>query len=163
MKMHQLVSKQWLPVSLDSAWDFFSTPENLDRITPDDLSFEIRSGVGERTFGGQIIVYRIRPIANIPMTWVTDIVQCVDKSHFIDEQRFGPYRFWHHLHRFSEHEGGVLMEDVLHFALPGGWAGELVAGSFVKSKVNGIFTHRGVVLQGLFPGAKSAEVSLRTL
>lgn len=157
MKMHRLISQQWLPVSIEEAWDFFSVPENLDRITPDDLSFEIQSGAGERTFSGQIITYRIRPIMNIPMTWVTEITHCVDGSYFIDEQRFGPYRFWHHLHRFSAHDGGVLMEDVLHFALPGGWPGEILATSFVRKKVFGIFDHRGRVLQNLFPGAKTAE------
>ena len=157
MKIYKLHSKQILPVSLAEAWEFFSVPENLDRITPDDLSFEIRSGSGDRTFAGQIITYRIRPVFNIPMLWVTEIVQCVDQSYFIDEQRFGPYRFWHHMHRFTETENGVLMEDHLHFALPGGWLGELVAGGFVKKKVDGIFEHRGKVLQKLFPGASDAE------
>jgi ligand-binding SRPBCC domain-containing protein len=157
MKIFTLHSRQQLPVSLDEAWNFFSVPENLDRITPDDLSFEILSGSGERTFAGQLISYRIRPIMNIPMLWVTEITQCVDKQYFIDEQRFGPYRFWHHQHRFTENDQGVLMEDVLHFALPGGWAGELVASGFVRKKVDGIFEHRGKILQDIFPGASPAE------
>ncbi len=159
MKIYRLVSEQILPVTLTEAWDFFSAPENLDRITPDDLSFEIKSGAGERTYAGQVITYRIRPVANIPMLWVTEITQCVDQSYFIDEQRFGPYRFWHHLHRFTEHPDGVLMEDVLHYALPGGWLGEAFGASFVGNKVNGIFTYRGKVLQTLFPGAQEAKVT----
>lgn len=163
MKIYQLHSKQVLPVSREEAWRFFSIPENLDRITPDDLSFEIRSGSDEKTFAGQVITYRIRPILNIPMLWVTEISQCVDEHYFIDEQRFGPYRFWHHLHRFSTHDSGMLMEDVLHFALPGGWAGELVAGSFVQKKVSGIFEHRGRILQDIFPGASTAENILKKL
>lgn len=153
MKLFQLTSSQYLPVSIDEAWSFFSVPENLDRITPDDLRFEIRSGASDGTFAGQIITYRIRPVLNIPMTWVTEITHCKDRSYFVDEQRFGPYRFWHHLHRFRGTENGVIMDDVLHFALPGGWAGEVVASSFVKKKVEGIFEHRGIVLQSLFPGA----------
>jgi ligand-binding SRPBCC domain-containing protein len=95
-----------LPISLQEAWDFFSVPGNLDRITPDDMSFEILSGAKEPTFAGQIITYRIRPFLGIPMNWVTEITQAVAGSHFIDEQRFGPYRFWHHLHRFTEKDGG---------------------------------------------------------
>lgn len=163
MKIYQLKTHQILPVSLDEAWDFFSVPENLDRITPDDLSFEIRSGAVDRTYAGQLITYRIRPILNIPMLWVTEITQCVDRAYFIDEQRFGPYRFWHHQHKFRASDEGVVMEDELHFALPGGWAGELVASGFVKAKVDGIFTHRGKVLQELFPGASEATSESRIL
>ncbi len=154
MKMHRLTTQQWLPLSIEEAWGFFSIPENLDRITPDDMSFEILSGDGERTYAGQIISYRIRPVLNIPMKWVTEITQCVDHHYFIDEQRFGPYRFWHHLHRFKEQDGGVLMEDVLHYALPGGAFGEMLGGAMVHKKVKGVFTYREEKLSRIFPGAK---------
>jgi ligand-binding SRPBCC domain-containing protein len=153
MKIHRLESEQWLPISLQEAWDFFSVPGNLDRITPEDMSFEILSGEKEPTFAGQIITYRIRPILGIPMNWVTEITQAVSGSHFIDEQRFGPYRFWHHLHRFSEKDGGVLMEDVLHYALPGGFIGELF-GAPIHRKVNGIFSHRESILNDIFPASE---------
>lgn len=162
MKIYRLTSQQWLPVNIHDAWEFFSAPENLDRITPDDLSFEIKSGAGERTFAGQIITYKIKPLLNIPMTWVTEISQCVDKEYFIDEQRFGPYRFWHHLHRFIPENNGVKMEDVLHFALPGGWPGEFIASGFVGKKVKGIFEFRGKVLQETFPGAGEATTQMTT-
>ncbi|MBT6163069.1 SRPBCC family protein [Flavobacteriales bacterium] len=150
MKIHRLESEQWLPISLQEAWDFFSVPGNLDRITPADMSFEIRSGANEPTFAGQIITYRIRPFLGIPMNWVTEITQAVAGSYFIDEQRFGPYRFWHHMHRFTESNGGVLMEDTLHYVLPGGFLGELF-GAPIHKKVKGIFSHREEILEEIFP------------
>ncbi|MCH2198730.1 MAG: SRPBCC family protein [Flavobacteriales bacterium] len=154
MKMHRLTTAQWLPISIEEAWTFFSMPENLDLITPDDMSFNILSGSGERTYAGQVITYKIAPVLNIPMSWVTEITQCVDKHYFIDEQRFGPYKFWHHLHRFKEQDGGVLMEDILHYALPGGALGELFGGPMIHKKVKGIFDYRGKKLAEVFPGAK---------
>ncbi len=150
MKMHRLETEQWLPLSIQKAWDFFSMPENLDRITPPDMSFEILSGASERTFAGQIITYKIRPLMNIPMRWVTEITQSEEGKYFIDEQRFGPYKFWHHLHRFTEKDGGVLMEDTLHYALPGGFFGEL-GGGFVHKKVRNIFEFRERELNRIFP------------
>lgn len=150
MKLHRLETEQWLPLSLAEAWDFFSVPENLDRITPPDMSFEILSGAGERTFAGQIITYKIRPLLNIPMHWVTEITQVKEGEYFIDEQRFGPYRFWHHVHRFTEQDGGVLMQDTLHYGLPGGILGEWTGG-FVHKKVRGIFTFREAELNRIFP------------
>ena len=104
----------------------------------------------EPMFASQIIRYKITPFGNIPLTWVTEITHCFSKSYFIDEQKFGPYKFWHHLHRFTEVKEGVLMEDILNYALPLGRLGNLVAGKFVENKVKEIFDHRYTELDKLF-------------
>ena len=110
MKIHRLEKQQILPISLGEAWEFFSTPKNLNLLTPEDMSFEIISDVKDTTYAGQIIIYKIKPIFNISLKWVTEITQCVDRKYFIDEQRFGPYSFWHHQHHFEEIEGGIFMK-----------------------------------------------------
>lgn len=151
MKMHRITTEQILPLSLEEAWDFFSKPDNLNEITPEDMSFKILSGAGERMFAGQIITYKIKPLLNIPMNWVTEIVQVVEGKYFIDEQRFGPYAFWHHRHHFEEHEDGVMMRDTLHYALPMGFLGEIMGGLFIHKKVKGIFQYREEKLNRIFP------------
>jgi len=150
MKIHRLEIKQTLPISLEEAWSFFSTPQNLDLITPDDMSFEIISGADQKAYAGQIITYKIRPLLNIPMNWVTEIRQCVDYSYFIDEQRFGPYKFWHHQHHFEETPEGIRMRDILHYAIPFGWLGELMGSLFIHKKVQNIFSYREQKLIELF-------------
>lgn len=152
MKVYQLHKKQILKTTLDEAWHFFSTPKNLNEITPSDMNFKILEGSEEPMFAGQVIRYKINPIGNIPLSWITEITHCQPKKYFIDEQRFGPFGFWHHLHRFSETGDGVLMEDILHYALPLGWIGRLVAGRFVEKKVNGIFSYRFLELEKRFNG-----------
>jgi ligand-binding SRPBCC domain-containing protein len=154
--MHRLTTRQWLPITLEEAWEFFSIPENLNRLTPEGMSFQILSGGGEKTFAGHVICYKVRPLFNIPMRWVTEIVNSEEGQYFIDEQRFGPYRFWHHLHRFTPGDGGVWMDDVLHYVLPAGWVGEAMGALFLHGKVDGIFTYRGMNLKALFPGASDA-------
>lgn len=124
MKIHHFEVDLKLPIGLDEAWDFFSTPKNLDRITPKDMSFEIISGAESKAYEGQLINYNIKPFLNISMNWVTEITQCVNRKYFIDEQRFGPYKSWHHQHHFKEISDGVLMKDILHYALPFGPFGE---------------------------------------
>ena len=126
--MHRLTTSIWLPLSREQAWDFFSVPENLGRITPPEMNFVIRSGGGMRTHAGQIIAYRVSPVAGIPTPWVTEISHVVEGEYFVDEQRFGPYAFWHHLHRFTPEDGGVRMDDVLHYKLPLGPLGEVGLG-----------------------------------
>ncbi len=150
MKLFRLHKKQQLPISLEEAWAFFSTPKNLNEITPPDMSFNILSGADEPTYTGQIIRYKIAPVAGIPMNWVTEITYCEPGHYFIDEQRFGPYSFWHHQHRFTPNDKGVMMEDILHYGLPMGWLGRLVAGSFVRNKVEHIFEYRFKKLENIF-------------
>ena len=153
MKIHRLQVSHKLPIGIGEAWSFFSTPANLSRITPADMHFEILSGADEATYAGQIITYRLRPLFNIPMNWVTEITQCFEGEYFVDEQRFGPYRFWHHLHRFTPVEGGVLMEDDLYYALPFGPIGELMGALFLHRRIRDIFVYREKVLNELFSGS----------
>ena len=102
MSLHSLKSTQKLPISLDKAWDFFSSPANLKVITPDYMSYKVTSEDAHLPmFPGMIISYIVRPVMNIPMEWVTEITHVKDHEYFVDEQRFGPYSLWHHKHFFK--------------------------------------------------------------
>lgn len=151
MKIYEKRWTTWLPVTLDEAWAFFSRPENLDRITPEDMSFEILSDVaGVEMYAGMIVCYKVRPIFNIPMNWVTEITHVADRKYFIDEQRFGPYALWHHQHHFEEKDGGVLMTDILHYAIPFGPIGRLANAILVDKRVEEIFSYREQVIDQIF-------------
>jgi ligand-binding SRPBCC domain-containing protein len=150
MKLHVLEQEQTLPISLDEAWDFFSSPANLDAITPADLGFHITSPLAGRMFDGQIITYRVRIAPLVHVTWVTEI-KCVEEGRaFVDEQRFGPYKFWHHRHEFVAVPGGVLMRDKVHYALPLGPFGEIAHALFVRRKLEWIFGFRRQLLARRF-------------
>ena len=151
MKIYEKRWTTWLPVTLDEAWAFFSRPENLDRITPEDMSFEILSDVsGVEMYAGMIVRYKVRPILNIPMNWVTEITHVADRKYFIDEQRFGPYALWHHQHHFEEKDGGVLMTDILHYAIPFGPIGRIANALLVDKRVEEIFSYREKVIDQIF-------------
>lgn len=150
-KIYTIRSEQKLPVSIHEAWEFFSSPENLSRITPPYMGFRITNDRKPgKMYAGQIISYIVRPLAGIPMTWVTEITH-VNKPHFfVDEQRFGPYAFWHHQHHFEEIEGGVLMTDIVHYRLPLGPLGMLANAILVKGQLRKIFSYRTRVLTEMF-------------
>jgi len=150
--MKRLYSQQWLPITLDEAWDFFSSPKNLNDITPEDMIFEIKSDVPEKMYEGLFIVYSIRPIMNIPMRWVTEITHIADKKFFVDEQRVGPYNIWHHEHHFEEKDGGVLMTDILHYDVGMSFLGWIASKLFVDKKVQNIFDYRTKILDKRFGG-----------
>jgi len=151
MKIFNLTRKQFLPISLSEAWNFFSTPHNLAKITPAHMGFKILyiSG-GEKTYAGQIIRYHVNVLPGIKVHWVTEITQVQELNYFIDEQRFGPYALWHHQHHFKEVPGGVEMTDEVNYAIPLGWLGQLAHVLFVGREVNRIFDHRYQTLELFF-------------
>lgn len=156
MAIKTLVSEQFLPIPLAQAWDFFSSPRNLNEITPDEMVFHILSDVPDKMYPGLLIIYRLAPMLKIPMTWVTEITHIEDGRYFIDEQRQGPYALWHHEHHFKEVDGGVQMTDILHYDIGLSVLGSLAGALFVDRKVRGIFTFREQKLRTLFPGAAPA-------
>ena len=150
MKLYQIKTQQKLPISIEKAWDFFSNPKNLKKITPEEMSFEIISGAEKSIYPGQIIQYNVSPIFGIKLRWVTEITHVIDNKYFVDEQRFGPYSLWHHKHFFKEIKGGILMEDVVDYKIPLGWLGQLAHFIFVKNRLKKIFKFRENKLIKLF-------------
>lgn len=150
MRLYSLQRVQCLPITLHEAWRFFSNPQNLSQITPPYLRFELTSDVPDRMYPGMILTYRIRPLLGIPLTWVTEITHVVEPYRFVDEQRGGPYRFWHHQHFFREISGGTEIQDLVHYALPWGPVARRAHGFLVGEKLQGIFDYRHQMLEQMF-------------
>ena len=150
-KVHSIKTVQLIKISMDEAWDFFSSPANLQKITPEKLGFKIVSKHhGEKMYAGQIIEYYVKPLFGIPLYWMTEITHVADKKYFIDEQRFGPYSMWHHQHHFKETPEGIEMTDIVHYKLPFGILGEMAHSLFVKKQLKGIFDYRFKVVEDLW-------------
>ncbi len=150
---------------MDEAWEFLSNPANLSLITPPHMNFEILSGGGMPMYAGQVIHYRVSPFKGLRTRWVTEITHVEEGSFFVDEQRFGPYAFWHHKHFIHPVEGGVRMEDVVDYKLPMGPLGMWMHGILVKSRLAGIFGFREAELTrrfGEIPG-KRAHLQMETI
>lgn len=150
MKIYTLHKKQNLPITVEKAWEFLSSPANLKTITPDYMSFDILSGADRPMFPGQIIQYIVTPVLGIKTKWVTEITHVVDKKYFVDEQRFGPYALWHHKHFIHEIDDGVEMEDIIDYKVPMGILGQMVHPILVKPKLEEIFAYRQQKLIELF-------------
>lgn len=138
-------------MTLEECWNFFSTPTNLKILTPEHLGFKIiNEHNGEPMYAGQIIAYHISPFLNVPIEWVTEITFVDEPHYFIDEQRSGPYKFWHHEHRFKEIPGGVELVDILYYTMPYGILGKALHAVKVDADIDAIFTYRKAKLETLF-------------
>ena len=148
--MYQLKRTQFVKTDIKTCWDFFSRPENLKKITPEYMGFDIKVDLPEKMYEGQMIEYTVRPLFGIPMSWITEIKTVKENEFFVDEQRKGPYTIWHHEHHFKEVEGGVEMTDIVTYVVPLGILGKIVHPFIVKRKLEEIFKHRFAQVEKIF-------------
>jgi len=158
MKIYNLHKEQYLPISVDEAWKFFSSAANLSKITPPEMKFVIRTKLDNAPiYSGMKIEYTVKPLLGIPLHWITEIVNVEAPRIFMDRQLKGPYSLWEHTHTFEWVAGGVLMTDDVKYALPMGVLGEIAHSLIVKKKLSGIFNFREKTLVNLFGVYKRDE------
>ena len=148
--MYQLKTIQFVKTDMATCWDFFSDPKNLSKITPQSMGFIVRTELPDKMYEGLMIEYTVSPMLGIPMNWITEIKTVKNHSFFVDEQRKGPYRIWHHEHHFKEVDGGVEMTDIVSYELPLGFLGRLMHPILVKNKLKEIFDYRRQKVDELF-------------
>ncbi|MEJ5053422.1 SRPBCC family protein [Sphingobacterium sp. MYb382] len=148
---YRLFREQQLNCDVKTAWNFFSSPYNLEKITPQDMGFKVLTDLSNQAIHvGMVIDYTVSPILGIPLHWKTKITQVDFKRSFTDFQEKGPYKYWNHYHEFFPNEEGVLMKDTVDYELPFGPLGTLAHQLFVKNKLEKIFDYRYQILDKSF-------------
>ena len=152
MATHILRSTQVINAGIDELWIFFSSPLNLVSITPSYMKFKITSeyDVQKGLYEGQIITYKVAPLLKIPLSWTTEITKVEKHRRFVDEQKKGPYKLWHHEHIFEEQGEKVVMHDIVTYELPFSVAGEIAHSLFVRKQLKEIFAYRKKKIDELF-------------
>ena len=148
MKVHVLTREQRIDLPPSKVFPFFADAANLERITPAVLRFSVLTPQPIEMRVGTLIHYRLR-VHGLPVDWLTRIDAWEPGVRFVDSQLAGPYRLWHHEHSFDERDGGTLMRDVVHYALPAWPLGEL-AHPIVRRDLAAIFDHRRDAVAGAF-------------
>ena len=150
MSLTQLFYEQRINTDIDNLWKFISSPKNLSKITPSYMDFKILSKIPDEMYEGLIISYTVKPILGVKMNWVTEITHIKDKKYFVDEQRKGPYKMWHHEHILIKTDNGIIMKDIISYIPPFGILNKILNILFIKRQVKGIFKYRTEVLNKIF-------------
>lgn len=162
MAFYQFTKTQKLPISTSEIWAFISNPANLKEITPAKMGFNITSISGnEKMYPGMIISYKVSPLFNVQLTWVTEITQVRELEYFVDEQRVGPYAMWQHQHKIESIEGGVLMTDIVSYCPPLGILGAIANSLIIKNKLEEIFNYRTKVMEKKFGKFEQQKFTLK--
>jgi len=152
--VHHLKQSQTLPIDREVLWEFISVPQNLNKITPPDMAFEIIGEPPEKTYAGLLLEYRVK----VPLlgwsTWLTEIKYVEEGVSFMDEQRVGPYKLWLHTHKLEDVDGGTRMTDDIRYLVPFGPIGLLANAVFVGRTLRQIFDYRRVKMEEIFGKAK---------
>ncbi len=156
MKVHSLSQEQWLPIPIQEAWAFFSSPRNLEKMTPPSMGFRIVSLPSETLYEGEIVEYSVKVFPGVWIPWVSEIKALKEGESFVDDQISGPFKFWHHRHSFEEKEGGTLVKDLIHYSVGFGPFGEMARHLVVKNQLEEMFEHRRVTLEAKFGRATPA-------
>lgn len=150
MKLERIQTVQRLPIQLEEAWDFFTSPKNLGLITPHWLDYRINLDPPEYLHPGTIVSASFRPISLVSMQWVTEITHIRPTQYYITEQRFGPFKMWHHEHYFRPHQDGVEVEDIIIYGMHGGVLGSFFHNLFIRKKLHEILSYRAQTLEKRF-------------
>jgi len=153
MPLFTLMTTQKLATDVETLWDFISSPKNLEKITPPSMGFAIVTpDLPEKMYPGVLIAYDVKPLWGLKMRWVSEITHIVHLTYFIDVQRMGPYRFWHHQHHVEAIPGGVIMRDIVHYQPPLGWLGAGLNRLVIHRQLTTIFEYRRRKMDEIFGG-----------
>lgn len=149
MKVYTLKKEQFVGRSRKDVFAFFERPENLTRLTPGSLGFNILTPSPIVMKEGALIDYTIR-LLFFHVHWRTLISTHEPPHRFVDEQLRGPYLFWHHTHTFEEKEGGTLISDEVRYVLPFGFLGRIAHKLLIKKQLDNIFAFRADIIKNIF-------------
>ena len=140
--MYKLKRKIVVDTTIEQAWAFISRPENLNLITPQDLSFQIVSEVPEDMYNGLLVEYLVTIPVIGKQRWISEIKHIRDRDSFVDEQRVGPYKLWYHYHKIEAVPDGVLFTDEVTYEPPFSILGRMANSIFIRKTLNRIFDYR---------------------
>lgn len=146
--LEHLYRQTVVPASLEETFAFFADATKLHLLTPRWLNFRMLTPSPVVMREGVLLDYTIA-LYGVPLAWRSRIDVWEPGVRFVDRQLVGPYRWWHHEHRFEPLGGGTRVIDHVEYVPRARW----VSGVWVRREVSRIFAYRHEALQRIFQAA----------
>jgi uncharacterized protein len=156
MKIQLFIHRSRIEAPAADAYAWHALPDALERLTPPGKHIEMIERTGGIERGAKVVMrfgrwpFRIR--------WVAVHEDYEIGRYFSDLQVSGPFAHWKHTHTFEPDDpAACILEDRVEYALPFGFLGRWIAGSFVRRKLEEMFKHRHAVTARLIEGDRSPQ------
>ena len=141
LKTERFVRRSRIEAPAEAVFDWHMSPGALERLIPPGDPMQVLETTGEIGNGARVLfLIRIGPI---PVRWLAEHTGFRPGREFTDRQIQGPFAYWEHRHLVEpDGESACVLEDRIDYALPLGWLGRLLAGWFVRRKLDRLFAYR---------------------
>lgn len=147
--MFQYKTIQIIDKPIKEVFSFFENPENLEKITPTNIGFKIKTPKPLVMKEGAIFEYTIR-LGIIRFPWKTLITIYDPPFKFQDVQKFGPYKKWEHTHEFIDLGNKTKVIDIVEYDLHFIFLKLLINKFYVRKNIENIFRFRTTKLTNIF-------------
>jgi ligand-binding SRPBCC domain-containing protein len=156
MKTELYVRRSRIAAPAADVYAWHALPDALEQLTPPGDHIEVVERTGGIERGARVVLRFGRwPFR---MRWVAVHQDHEEGHYFSDIQVSGPFAYWKHTHTFDpEGSAACILEDKVEYALPYGFLGRWVAGSFVRRKLERMFKHRHAVTARIMEARRSAQ------
>ena len=154
--MFTIKTEQIINANIDEVFPFFATPENLEKITPANLGFIIKTPRPLEMKKGATFEYTIK-LGLIRFPWVTLIKEYNPPLMFQDIQRFGPYKKWGRTHEFVDISGKTKIIDTVNYDLYPKFLSSQLNSIIIRKRIEDIFIYRKNILEKIFNNKKIGE------
>ncbi|WAR44255.1 SRPBCC family protein [Methylomonas rapida] len=89
----------------------------------------------------------MKVVFGMPMAWLSEVSHCDEPHRFVYQQAVGPFRFWSHEVCLTEADDGIVVEDIVFYAMPWAWFGQYMHALLIGGKLQRIFDTRSEYLQ----------------
>jgi ligand-binding SRPBCC domain-containing protein len=145
------VKRSRFPISAQRLFAWHAEPAALERLIPPWEHARVIRRTGTLREIGSRVEIRLR-MGPVWRTWISEHTACEEGHMFRDFQIKGPFAFWRHTHSFEpDGPAACYLEDRVEYALPMGALGRMVAGRFVRRKLELLFSYRHDVTARAFP------------
>jgi ligand-binding SRPBCC domain-containing protein len=138
--MPTFTTSQRFAFPVEIVFDFFRRPANVVSVAPPELSLTLIEAP-ELVEPGSRIVVQVRRWG-LSQRFVTEVVELVENSIIVEEQRQGPFRAWRHERRFNGIDGGTQLDEEITHEPPGGMLGLTLTAARVEEDLRLAFAHR---------------------
>lgn len=136
------VKRTRFPIPAERLFAWHAEPEALERLMPPWEHARVIRRTGTIRDLGSRVEIRVR-IGPFWPTWISEHTACQEGRMFRDSQIKGPFAVWRHTHSFEpDGPAACYLEDRVEYALPMGALGKILAGRFVRRKLDRLFSYR---------------------